>query len=104
MMKVPYASVIGSLMYAVVCTTPDISQAVSMVSRYIHDLGRGHWQTVKWNMWYLKSTEEVGLLYKKKVSVDRLCVGYVNLNYAGDLDKRRSTTGYIFTLAGGPVG
>ena len=39
---VPYANIIGSLMYAMVCTRPDLSQAVSMVSRYIHDPERGH--------------------------------------------------------------
>ena len=43
MAHVPYASLVGSLMYAMVCTRPGISQAVSMVSRYMHDLGKGHW-------------------------------------------------------------
>ena len=47
MAKVAYANPIGSLMYAMVCTRPDISQAVGVVSRYMHDPGRGHWQAVK---------------------------------------------------------
>ena len=42
MAQVPYQSVVGSLMYAMVCTRPDISQAVSIVSRYMHDPGKGH--------------------------------------------------------------
>jgi len=75
-----------------------------MVSRYMHDPGRGHWQDVKWILRYLKGIEDVELLYKKKASVDRLCVRYTDSDFAGDLDKRRSTTDYIFTLVGGPVG
>jgi len=47
MTHVPYANIIGSLMYAIMCTRSDLSQAVSMVSRYMHDLGRGHWEAVK---------------------------------------------------------
>ena len=47
MAKVPYANAIGSLMYAMVCTRPDISQAVGVVSRYMHDPGKEHWQAVK---------------------------------------------------------
>ena len=47
MAQIPYQSAIGSLMYAMVCTRPDISQAVSIVSRYMHDPGKGHWQAVK---------------------------------------------------------
>ena len=43
MAHVPYASLVGSLMYAMVCTRLDISQAVSMVSHYMHNLGKGHW-------------------------------------------------------------
>ena len=43
MSRVPYANVVSGLMYAMVCTRPDISHAVGVVSRYIHDLGKGHW-------------------------------------------------------------
>ena len=45
--RVPYASAVGSLMYAMVCTRPDLSQAFSMVSRYMYDPGQGHWEAVK---------------------------------------------------------
>jgi len=47
MTHVSYASVVGSLIYAMVCTRPDLSQAVSMVSRYMHDSGKDHWEAVK---------------------------------------------------------
>ncbi|CAA0806496.1 Uncharacterized mitochondrial protein AtMg00810 [Striga hermonthica] len=68
MARVPYENAVGSLMYAMVCTRPDISQAVGVVSRYMH-----------------------------------YPVGYCDSDYAGDLDKRGSTTGYLFTFAKAPV-
>ncbi|KAH9726184.1 hypothetical protein KPL70_008163 [Citrus sinensis] len=100
MARVPYASVVGSLMYAMVCTRPDISQAVSMVSRYMHNPGKNQWLAVKWILRYLYGTIDVGLLFKKDCG--QQCVGYCDSDFAGDLDKRRSTTGYVFTLGGGP--
>ncbi|KAK9215025.1 hypothetical protein WN944_007028 [Citrus x changshan-huyou] len=101
MARVPYASAVGSLMYAMVCTRPDISQAVSMVSRYMHNPGKNQWLAVKWILRYLYGTVDVGLLFKKDCG--QQCVGYCDSDFAGDLDKRRSTTGYVFTLGGGPV-
>ncbi|KAH9782808.1 Integrase catalytic domain-containing protein [Citrus sinensis] len=65
MARVPYASVVGSLMYVMVCTRPNISQAVSIVSKYMYNLDCG-----------------------------QQCVGYCDSDFAGDLDKQRSTTGY----------
>ena len=47
MSKVPYASAIGSLMYAMVCTRPDIAHAVGVVSRFMSRLGNQHWEAVK---------------------------------------------------------
>ncbi|KAH9733971.1 hypothetical protein KPL71_017220 [Citrus sinensis] len=101
MARVPYASVVGSLMYVMVCTRPDISQAVSMVSRYMHNPGKNQWLTVKWILRYLYGTVDVGLLFKKDCG--QQCVGYCDSDFARDLDKRRSTTGYVFTLGGGPI-
>lgn len=103
MAKVPYANAVGSLMYAMVCTRPDISQAVSVVSRYMHDPGKGHWQAVKWILRYLQKTINVGLAFERDEPLGQCVVGYCDSDYAGDLDKRRSTTGYLFTLAKAPV-
>ncbi|KAK8278123.1 hypothetical protein V6Z12_D09G019700 [Gossypium hirsutum] len=86
-----------------VCTSPDISQAVSIVSRYMHNPGKGHWQAVKWILRYILKTVDVGLLFKQDTTLGKGVIGYVDSDYAGDLDKRRSTTGYVFTLAGGPI-
>ena len=103
MAKVPYANAVGSLMYAMVCTRPDISQAVSVVSRYMHNPGKGHWQAVRWILRYLQNTLDVGLTFEQDESLGQCIVGYCDSDYAGDLDKRRSTTGYLFTLAKAPV-
>ncbi|KAH9699088.1 Integrase catalytic domain-containing protein [Citrus sinensis] len=101
MARVLYVSAVDSLMYAMVCTRPDISQAVSMVSRYMHNPGKNQWLAVKWILRYLYGTVDVGLLFKNDCG--QQCVGYCDSDFVGDLDKRRSTTGYVFTLGGGPV-
>ena len=56
MNKVPYASVVKSLMFAVVCTRPDIGYVVGVVSRYISNPRREHWAAIKWILWYLRGT------------------------------------------------
>ncbi|KAF2294751.1 hypothetical protein GH714_016024 [Hevea brasiliensis] len=70
MSSVPYSSAVGSIMYAM---------------------------AVKWILRYLKGTTDVGLTFDKAKMSD-LIVGYVDLDFAGDLDKKRSLTGYLFTL------
>ncbi|KAG8479441.1 hypothetical protein CXB51_029725 [Gossypium anomalum] len=94
---------VGSLIYAMVWTRHDISQAVGVVSRYMHDPGKGHWQAVKWILRYLRKTIDVGLVFEQDEALGQFVVGYVDSDFAGDLDKRRSTTGYLFTLAKAPV-
>ena len=103
MSKVPYSNVVGNLMYVMVCTRPDISHAIGTVSRYMHNPGKEHWQAVKWILRYIKKTLDVGLIFKKDDMVSQHVVGYCDLDYVGDLDKRRSTTGYVFALAKPPV-
>ena len=90
-------------MYAMVCTRLDISHAVGTVSRYMHNPGKEHWQAVKWILRYIQKTLDVGLIFKKDDMVGQHVVGYCDSDYAGDLDKRRLTTGYVFTLAKAPV-
>ena len=60
---VPYASAVGSLMYAMVCTRPDITHAVGVVSRYLSNPGKEHWNVVKWILKYLKGTSKMGLCF-----------------------------------------
>ncbi|KAH9754460.1 hypothetical protein KPL71_015451 [Citrus sinensis] len=100
MSKVPYSNAVGSLMYAMVLTRPDISHALSVVSRFMSNQGTDHWRAVKWVMRYLRGTTEYGLLYGGTGNKENILVGYVDSDFAGDLDKRRSLTGYLFTLGG----
>ena len=95
----PYASAVDSLMYAMVCTCPDLSQVVSVVSRYMHDPSRGHREAVKWILWNIKGIIDIGLIFKKDVAGKYEYIGYVNSSYAVYLDKCRSTTGYVFILS-----
>ncbi|KAF2286317.1 hypothetical protein GH714_013784 [Hevea brasiliensis] len=76
MSSVPYSSAVGSIMYAMVCTRPDISHAVSVVN--------------------------VGLTFDRAKMGDSV-IGYADSDFAGDLDKRRSLTGYLFTLSGSAI-
>ena len=64
MSRVPYASAVGSLTYAMVCTRPDLAHAVSVVSRFMGEPGKEHWQAVKRIFRYLKGTSDVGLIYE----------------------------------------
>ncbi|KAL0432080.1 UNVERIFIED_CONTAM: Retrovirus-related Pol polyprotein from transposon TNT 1-94 [Sesamum radiatum] len=89
MVKVPYARAVSCLMYAMVCTRPDLAHVVSQVCKYMSKPGRHHWEAVKW-------------IFSSQQN-DLLVVGYVDSDYAGDLDDRRSTTVYVFTLGGGPI-
>ena len=86
-----------------VCTRPNLSQAVSMISRYMHNPGRGHWEAVKWIRQYILGTIDVDLVFENDSTGKQEYVGYVDSDHAGDRDKRPSTTGYVFTLSHAPV-
>ncbi|KAK2998642.1 hypothetical protein RJ639_023717 [Escallonia herrerae] len=81
---------------------PDISHAVSMVSRYMGNPGKKHWDAVKWIFCYLAGSTNFGVMFDRDGAKGEVS-GFVDSDYAGDLDSRRSTTGYIFTFYGGPI-
>ncbi|KAJ9557170.1 hypothetical protein OSB04_011784 [Centaurea solstitialis] len=87
----------SSLMYAMVCTRPDIAHAVGVVSRFMSDPGREHWEAVKWLLRYLKGTSKMGLYFKGK---DLVLRGYTDADLGGCKKTFKSTTGYIFTVGG----
>jgi len=95
--KVPYISAVGSLMYAMVCTRPDITHAVGVVSKFLSNPGKGHWEGVKWILRYLKGTSKMHLSFKRS---NLTLQGFSDADLGGDLDGRKSTIGYIFTLGG----
>ena len=61
MSRVPYTSAIGSLMYAMVCSHPDLSHALSVVSRYMANPEKQHWNVVQWIFKYLRGTSSACL-------------------------------------------
>eukprot|EP00253_Pinus_taeda_P004852 PITA_04852 len=105
MSRVPYASAVSSLMYAIVCTRPDISHAMGVLSRFMSKPGKEHSTTVKRVFNYLHGTSDYGLCYQGRLELDRfldIC-GFADAHWAGDLDQRRSTSGYVFNLFGGAI-
>lgn len=94
---VPYASAIGSLMYAMVGTRPDIAYAVGVVSRFMANPGRLHWEAVQWILRYLRGTSSMSLCFKRG---ELNLQGFVDSDFRGDEDTQRSTTRYVYTLGG----
>ena len=97
MTKVTYALIVGSLMYAMVCTRPDIAQAMGVISRFMNNLGKDHWEEVKWILRYLRGNSHYSLCFGGSNSYLQ---GYVDSDMASDLDGGRSTIGYVFTIGG----
>ncbi|GKC77542.1 retrotransposon protein, putative, ty1-copia subclass, partial [Tanacetum coccineum] len=98
MSKVPYAKAVRSLMYLMVYTRLDIAYAVTIVSRYLANLGKNHWEAVKWILKYLQGTANVGLVYGTNCGNHVDVTGFVDSDYAKDPDKGRSITGYAFLV------
>jgi hypothetical protein len=105
MSHVPYASAIGSLMYAMVCTRPGIAHAMGVLSRYMSKPGKDHWIAVKRVFRYLCGTSSYGLCYEGRPGLDRVVDihGFLYADWDGDLDHRRSTRRYVFNLFGGAI-
>ena len=101
--KVPYASCVGSLMYSMVCTRPDLAHSMSVVSRFIANPGAEHWEAVKWIMRYIKGTLNAGLVFRNESQFSEEITGFVDSDFAGNLDSRKSLTGYVFTALGGCI-
>lgn len=100
---IPYANLVGCMMYTMVCSRPDLAHSLSVVSGYMSNPGKVHWDALKWILRYLEGTQNKGLLDSKYDKTKNCIVGFVDFDYATDLDKRRSLTGYIFTLYGNVI-
>ena len=100
MALVPYASAVGSLMYTMVCTRPDIAHAMGDVSRYMANPGKEHWEAVKWLLRYLRGTSSTSLCFGKgKVTLQ----GFVDADLGGDVHLSKSKSRYIYTIGGTAV-
>ena len=101
MKEVPYREAIGSLMYLMVSTRPDIAAAVGILSRFLNNPGEEHWMAVKKVFRYLQGTKSMGIVYKRARGV--FLSGYTDSDWAGDVDSRKSTSAYVMMLGGGAV-
>ena len=72
MSRVPYESAIGSLMYAMVCTRPNIAHAVGVLSKFMSKPGKEHWTVVKRVFRYLHDASDYGLCYQGKLGLNRM--------------------------------
>ena len=96
----PFRELVGSLMHLSITVRPDISYAVGALSRYLTSPTMVHWQAAKGVLRYLVGTTDYGITYGLNSSG---LVGYCDADYAGDIDTRRSTSGYVFMLHGGAI-
>lgn len=93
----PCRNLIGSLMYVMLCTRPDLSTSVNILSRYANKCNAELWKCLKRVLRYLKSSIKIKLTYKKK-NYKELLIGFVDSDWGGDEVDRKSTTGFLFKL------
>ncbi|KAL7148155.1 hypothetical protein ABFS83_06G159100 [Erythranthe nasuta] len=90
--NIPYANVVGNLAYA-----------LSIFNRFMAEPGNAHWIALKSLLKYLKGTCCLGILYKRDKEDGFAVQGFVDSDYAGCVDTRKSLSGYIYTVHGGVV-
>ncbi|XP_039051364.1 secreted RxLR effector protein 161-like [Hibiscus syriacus] len=90
-----FKSIIGRLRYLTI-TRPDITYAVRLVTRFMENPKQDHWIAAKRILRYVKGTTGHGLFYTR--SENSKLIGYSDSDYGGDLDDRKSTTGYLFHI------
>ena len=97
-----YQQIIGSLTYAATSTGPDIAAAVNMQSKFMTKPSKEHMEEVKRILRYMRGTVDYGLVYSAS---DSKCIlsGYSDSDWAGDVDTRHSTSGYVFQVYGNTI-
>lgn len=95
-----FKQVVGSLMY-LTATRPDLMYGVSVISRFMSRPTELHWLAAKRILRYLEGTTELGIFYKKGDRKD--LIAYTDSDFVGDLDDRKSTSGYVLLLGSGAV-
>jgi hypothetical protein len=101
MKLVTYASAVGRLIYAQVCTHPDLTFVTGIVGRYQKSPGKEHWNGIKKALRYIQGAKGLMLTYERSDSFE--IVGYSDSDFMGCLDTDRSTSGYVFKLACGAI-
>lgn len=118
-----YRAIVGSLSYAALSSRPDIATATIICAKFAHNPGRKHLLAAKKIMRYLRGTVDTCITFggssfndpnhehafppehdpRSKENMHLRLFGFSDSNWAGDLDKRRSTSGHIFFKNGGPI-
>lgn len=98
----PYRELLGSVMYQMLCVRPNLCFPVSYLGRFQQCPTEIHWKTLKRTVRYLKATSSMGLVYAREDESKPL-VGYVDSDWASDLEDRKSVTGFIFKVFGSSV-
>ncbi len=98
----PYPQILGSILYASTVTRPDLSQAAGVLSRFVSKWNEEHCKAAKHLLRYIRGTSSLSLTFDTS-DCKTPTIGYADADWGGDLDTRRSTTGYIFKLWGGAV-
>ena len=101
MKSIPYASAIESIMYAQVCTRPDLAFITGVLGRFQSNPGLKHWQATKKALRYMQGTKHYMLTYSRSDNLE--VIGYSDADFAGCVDSLKSTSGYVFTLANGAI-
>ncbi|XP_062111187.1 secreted RxLR effector protein 161-like [Humulus lupulus] len=100
MSQVEYARVIGSLMYLMSCTRPDIAYTISTLSRFTSNPCVEHWKAIARVLGYLRYTRDYGLNYTRDPAV---LEGYTDASWTSDMHNSKGTSGYVSTLGGAAV-
>nr|GEW71675.1 putative retrotransposon protein [Tanacetum cinerariifolium] len=103
MQNIPYASAVGSIMYDVRCTRPDVALAQNITSRFQQNLGDAHWTAIKNILKYLRNTKDMFLIYGGDMKRELRVSCYTDVGYLTDADDMKYQTGYVFILNGGVV-
>ena len=110
MATVPYGQLVGSLLWLSTNTRPDIATAVSTLCRFVANPGRSHWKAAQRVLRYLAGTRKFGICFSKTLPDIRdisrkasTLIGYSDSDWAGEPETRRSTSGYVFLSANGPI-
>jgi hypothetical protein len=102
MSVIPYALAIGSIMYAMLWTRPDISYALSAMSMYQSNYGEDHWTIVKNILKYLRRNKEVFLVFGGEE--EPIVMGYNDASFQTNANDSKSQSGFVLCLNGGAVG
>lgn len=98
----PYRELLGSLMYTMMSTRPDICFSVGYLGRFQQQPNQQHWMALKRVVRYLKGTQHIVMKFKRYDHAKPL-IGFADADWAGDREDRKSVSGYIFQVYGNTI-